>query len=171
MADKPVWVQVREAYMRKEGSLRQLAERFGISQSALEHKCRREGWRKQIAIIGGKVEEIVVNDMAKEMKQRMMRMVGGFEGDVDRIDKCYKQMDDVVDPDMLYTLMRSRKIAVESFQQLGALPIIESDPHKSSLSTADVMSILTKVGQMTNDQRAQVKELPDMRTIDIDVEE
>ena len=40
------WEQARDAYVRGEGSLRSLAERFNVSLATMEARCRREGWVK-----------------------------------------------------------------------------------------------------------------------------
>src|SRR5437588_5475001 len=38
------WEQARDAYVRGEGSLRALAERFSVSLATMEARCRRECW-------------------------------------------------------------------------------------------------------------------------------
>ena len=38
------WKEVREHYLKGEGSTRALADEFGISISTIQARCRREGW-------------------------------------------------------------------------------------------------------------------------------
>ena len=41
------WTEIRAAYVAGEGSLRELAARFGVSPAAVQSRCRREKWKEQ----------------------------------------------------------------------------------------------------------------------------
>ena len=40
------WTEIRAAYVAREGSLRELAARFGVSTAAIQSRSRREKWRE-----------------------------------------------------------------------------------------------------------------------------
>src|SRR5690242_20030768 len=50
------WAEARAAYRRGEGSLRELAERFGLSASTLMKRAAREGWDDQRQHVGSEAE-------------------------------------------------------------------------------------------------------------------
>ncbi len=60
------WRRIKAAYQRGEGSCRVLAERFGVSRKAMEHRCHREGWKKSREKIGEKVEKKIEADLVGE---------------------------------------------------------------------------------------------------------
>ena len=53
----PPWEAIKTAYLNGEGSVRVLAERFGISENTLEKRAARERWRSQHLALCGKVAE------------------------------------------------------------------------------------------------------------------
>lgn len=72
-----------------------------------------------------------------------------------------------------------QKVKLTAAKKLEALRIIgaaqgfleEKQAPSGSLSSEEVLALLLKVNQLTNDQKSKLKELPDMRTIDIEVVE
>jgi len=56
---RPNWLKVKALYQRGEGSCRELAQRFGISESSVENKCFREKWRVEKKELEEKVKEKV----------------------------------------------------------------------------------------------------------------
>src|SRR5436309_6398282 len=66
MPKERLWADVKRAYLADEGSLRTLAKRFNVSLDTLEKRCRREGWRKAMAALGG----IVAAEAAKMAAQQ-----------------------------------------------------------------------------------------------------
>lgn len=61
---KPNWLKIKAAYQRGEGSIRELAERFGVADHKLEKISAKEKWVIEKAEISGKVAEKVVNELA-----------------------------------------------------------------------------------------------------------
>ena len=53
------WALVRNAYVQGEGSLRELAERFGVNPKAVQSRCLRERWSKQIIEARATLEKAV----------------------------------------------------------------------------------------------------------------
>jgi hypothetical protein len=41
---RKTWIEVREAYVRGEGSLRNLADRFHLNAGTIERRASKEGW-------------------------------------------------------------------------------------------------------------------------------
>lgn len=164
-----LWDEIKEAYQRGEGSCRVLADRFEVSEQAVENRCKREGWRKEMAEVTRMVTEKVVHDLSQEVKNRLRRCVTGFDRDFDRIEGCYDQMDDIVDPVGLKCLVQARKVIVEGFQSLGAVPMVKG-ALTPTISSSDVLGLLVKISQLAPEQKAKLN-LPDPRIVDIEVEE
>lgn len=51
------WNEVRSAYRKGEGSLRDLAQRFGISASAVMKRAAREGWEAERQRVESRAQE------------------------------------------------------------------------------------------------------------------
>jgi hypothetical protein len=47
------WAEMRAAYRRGEGSLRELATRFEVDRSTLERRSTKEGWEKERRQVAG----------------------------------------------------------------------------------------------------------------------
>jgi hypothetical protein len=88
----PPWESIKTAYLNGEGSLRVLAERFGISENTLEKRAARERWRSQHFALCGKVAETAeqtaekrgmeIGERAAAFVARTLDMSGDF---LDRI--------------------------------------------------------------------------------------
>ncbi len=116
-AKKKVWPQIKAAYLRGEGSLRTLAERFGVSLNTLEKTCRREGWRQEMAALGGIVTAEAAKSAAECGKQMGLtaaefveRSIGETLGWLDRIERLAKA--DALDVEQLQKLVSAWRIAV-----------------------------------------------------------
>jgi transposase-like protein len=51
------WPAIKAAYQSGEGSIRELALRFGVSENTAEKRCIRERWRNQMRSLCGTVAE------------------------------------------------------------------------------------------------------------------
>lgn len=57
---RKAWAQLRAAYRRGEGSLPELAPKFGIAEQTARKRCAKEQWRVQRNEVGAKAERKAV---------------------------------------------------------------------------------------------------------------
>ena len=55
--DRATWHKIRRDYMAGLGSCRELAEKHGTTRYAVQNRCKREGWRLQMAKLDGEVAQ------------------------------------------------------------------------------------------------------------------
>jgi hypothetical protein len=64
---KPDWRKIKASYLSGSGSLRDTALKFSVSESTLEKRCKREGWKQKREEIGGKVAAKVSEKTAEAL--------------------------------------------------------------------------------------------------------
>jgi len=109
---RPPWPAIRVAYLNGEGSLRELALRFRISENTLEKRAAREGWRNQQRELCGKVAETAEQTAEKrgvELGERaadfVERSISEMERWLDRIEAAASARKP--DPDSILKLVRA----------------------------------------------------------------
>lgn len=55
-----IWLEIKTCYQNGEGTLHELAERFQVGKKAVEMRCYREGWKREMKEICRSVKENVV---------------------------------------------------------------------------------------------------------------
>ncbi len=104
---KPDWKKVKIAYQKGEGSCRELAEKFGLSEDSVQNKCKRAKWRKEKAIIDQKVTEKVTEkivDAATKWVDDTLKRAERYRGDIDASrEQCGTTPDGkaLMDPDVM----------------------------------------------------------------------
>lgn len=101
------WNKVKLAYQRGDGSIRQLAEKFGVSESTLEKRCVREKWNVERKQISQRVVEKVVDAIAIDATAFVQETIRrGLQYRVE-IDASKQQAAaPAIDPTMLDSLSR-----------------------------------------------------------------
>lgn len=111
------WPLIKAAYLRREGSLRLLAERFRVSLNTLEKRCCREQWRRQLAVLDGKVAEAAADAAVVEGRKLGLtaamlveRTIREAEQFLDRV-QCLGNIENLT-PDQLRTLISIWQTAI-----------------------------------------------------------
>ncbi len=91
--------KVRHEYLEGNGSCRELAEKYGLSETAVENWCRREGWRQKRAEFDGRVTaktELSLDKHADALAERRVavveRAMRDAEAFLDRIEHERSQL-------------------------------------------------------------------------------
>lgn len=112
------WPAIRSAYLNDEGSLRVLAERFGVSENTVEKRAARERWRSQLQTLCGKVAEVAeqtaekrgveIGERAAAFVERTLNESGEF------LDRIQTELDAASrgDPYAVRTLVQAWKDVV-----------------------------------------------------------
>ena len=118
---KPNWPAVKAAYLNREGSFRDLAERYGISFHSLAKRAKREGWADDMAKLGDAVATTVATT-AMETATEQGKSIGMNAAQfVERsIEETARWLDRVerlanageLDASELKTLLESWRIAI-----------------------------------------------------------
>jgi hypothetical protein len=66
---RPDWPAVRLAYLNGEGSLRTLAQHFGVPLRTLERRCSQDGWRRAVKLSGGVAAAVAAEVAAQQGQQ------------------------------------------------------------------------------------------------------
>lgn len=78
-----IWAEIRSAYRKGEGSLRDLAERFGVAQSSIERRAIEEGWVEQREEVQKRAEtkakEIEANSIAAMIAGHRLKAAHGLD--------------------------------------------------------------------------------------------
>lgn len=117
LAKHQLWAEVKRAYFAGDGSLCELAKRFGVSRDTLEKRCAREHWRQHMAALDG----IVAAEAAKaaaESGREMGLTAAAFERRT--IDETWDFLDRIIalarsgtlDADTLLKLVTAWKTTV-----------------------------------------------------------
>lgn len=63
---KEVWLKIKRDYMAGLGSCRELAEKYGVTATAVQNRCKRESWRSEMT----KLESAVTKETTKIIAKR-----------------------------------------------------------------------------------------------------
>lgn len=85
---KTNWLPIKEAYLKGEGTYKQLAERFGVPESTIEKRASREKWTQKTAELVRKVEEKVVESLAQTGIKHAQRMLERYDKWLVKVDKA-----------------------------------------------------------------------------------
>jgi len=125
---KPNWTEIQTAYQSGEGSIRELAIRFGVSQSTLEKRSIREKWKVQKQEISKKVEEKVVDALAlgaiawvNMTVQRAVRARDMIDASIDQFATDEKNRP-VVDMLNIRTMLHAESMADDIARRAFGLP-------------------------------------------------
>lgn len=145
---KSNWLEIKTAYQNGEGSIRELAERFGVSLYALEARCKRGKWHKEKSEIVQKVSEKVVEQVADKATEHIKTTITLCDALYADIVRSREQLLPAIDPAALDALSRAfvrvNQVARES---LGIpAPSKSVDIKSGSIDVnVDVVSILKKI--------------------------
>jgi transposase len=98
MKTSAVWANVKAAYLLNQGSCRQLAERYGLTPTAVQNRCKREGWRKEALAAEANLARHVDQKLA-EKAETIAERAGRF------VERCAQETDDWLD-----TVQRAKKL-------------------------------------------------------------
>lgn len=91
------WLAIRNDYINGGGSYRKLAEKYGVSFSALEKKARAEKWGKQRADqrekIAKKVRQKTAEVIAKNEVKRAERIMGIHDQLLVKLERAVAELD------------------------------------------------------------------------------
>lgn len=104
---KTSWIEIKEAYQRGGVSIRELAERFGISKYALEARCKRGKWHKEKSEIVRKVSEKIVEEVTDKVNQHIKATISLCDDLYADITRSREQLLPVINPVALDALSRS----------------------------------------------------------------
>lgn len=97
---KSIWMQIREAYERGEGSCRQLAEKYGLNPWAVSNRCKRERWRDSQAKLEQKLAKRLdqsldkqAQSMAEQAAALVQRSVTEGFAWLDQVEKARQLLD------------------------------------------------------------------------------
>lgn len=92
--------KVRDDYLEGNGSCRELAQKYSLSEAAVENWCRREGWRQKRADFDGRVTakaELSLEKHADALAARQVavveRAMRDAEAFLDRIEEERSQLE------------------------------------------------------------------------------
>jgi hypothetical protein len=97
MKPRPNWPAIKAAYLADEGSLRALAQRFGVSLNTLEKRCAREGWRQEMAALCGTVAATAAETAVEEGKKLGMTAAAFVERTIAEIGKWLDRIEALAD--------------------------------------------------------------------------
>ena len=138
---KAMWLKVKAAYQRGEGSCAELAERFGLKPNSVTTRCRRERWRREM----GALERRVNEEVAIELKRRALtiaeraesfneRLLDEAEGWLDQIQEA-KRLVDLGDVGALKDLVNAWRVPVQEARRAYGL----DDPAAATMQVAVVV--------------------------------
>ena len=80
------WLAIRNDYINGGGSYRKLAEKYGVSFSAVEKRARAEKWKKQ--------REKQRENVAKKLRQKTEAAI--IQKEIDRVERLLSISDDLM---------------------------------------------------------------------------
>lgn len=162
---KANWLEIKETYQRGEGSCRELAERFGVSEHAAENRCRREGWRKEKMEIGGKVAEMIVEKVSDKATAHVKATLALCEALYADIQRSREQLLPAIDPPALDALARAlTRINQVARQTLG----IAEQPAQVNVTTNE-MAFQQQLLNSLAAARTLAKEKPELLREQLDL--
>lgn len=131
---KVSWLKIKAAYQRGEGSCRELAERFGISQNSVEHRCKRGKWRAEKAEIGQKVVAKVVDTLAMDATRFVQETIMRGLQYRKEIDLSKEQAAaPAIDPMMLDSLSRTEVRVTDMVRKAFGIPDVPQKVEHSGI--------------------------------------
>lgn len=103
MDDK--WLKIRNDYLCGVGSMRELADKYGVGLSAIKMRSAREGWRKYGGDPPRKLNQSVTNDVTKNVTKLVTQ-------------KTIEKVADKISDDETDRIMRIRSISDRLLQRL-----------------------------------------------------
>lgn len=161
-----MWLEIKTCYQNSEGTLHELAERFGVGKKAVEMRCYREGWKREMKEVCRMVKEKVAEQSASEATkwvQDSIRRAYRYRADIDASREQGGMAPDgraLMDSDVMLQYagvelkmdeMARRSLGlsekVEVTQQLGdsfisAISKLRADPSTPVLSSEDVSRVI-----------------------------
>lgn len=120
-APKPInWIAVRAEYEAGGISLRQLAEKYGVSTRTLERRSSSESWRENVEMVSAKCRQQVTDKVIAEKVQRAL-------SDLDMINNVIASTYDAIreNPDSFKTSGE----AIAALDRLLKVKLEYSDEH------------------------------------------
>lgn len=121
------WVSIRQAYMRGDQNLKQLAEEYGVNYSELRTKVTREKWaqKKKLALSGVQLED-VYQDTAELILKKLRQSLESEEAPLSQNLRQYTAT--------LRDLMRIRGVQHEQDlqEQRARIEKLQSQAHQET---------------------------------------
>lgn len=132
------WFNLRKEYQQTNVSCRQLAEKHGISFSALRSRAFKEGWRKLKKQISEKVQQNIIDDLTTTANSWVRDTILRGENYRKDIDSSKQQMDQKIDPTALDALSRTEVRITDMVRKAFGLP--DSPQHVQVTGYIEVIS-------------------------------
>lgn len=161
-----LWLEIKTCYQNGEGTLHELAERFQVGKKAVEARCYREGWKREMQEVCMMIKEKVAEKSASEATKWVSETIARsyrYRRDLDASrSQCGNDgqgnalidsdvMRDYVSSENTIDVMCRRSLGlsekVEVTQQLGdsfisAISKLRADPSTPVLSSQDIDRVL-----------------------------